>query len=293
MKLVRQTVINGQRALAHSYAKINLTLDITGKRDDGYHTLETIMQNVNLSDIIIVDKQHEGIRVSTNKKFLPSNNKNIAYKAAELFFKESNINKGAKIHIHKNIPIAAGLAGGSGNAAATLAALNLLYDMPFSDEELLKIASKLGADVPYCLMGGTQMATGIGDIMEPLENKIKSYILLTTPPVAVSTVWAYNEFDKITEKTQVNTKEMLCALKNGDYHKMCDNLSNALEGVTTKEHPEIITIKEKMKTFGADGVLMSGSGPTVFGFFDDIKKAKAAQDSLSHKYKDVFLTTTI
>ncbi len=293
MKLAEDIVITGKRAMARSFAKINLTLDITGKRDDGYHLIESVMQNVNLSDIIIVDKQEYGIKITTNKKFLPNNEKNIAYKAAEMFFDAYGKSGGAKILIHKNIPVSAGLGGGSGNGGAVLTALNILYQMPFSDEELLQIGAKLGADVPYCMQGGTQLARGIGDILTPIKNTSKYYILLVTPPFAVSTPWVYGEFDK-TEKTIFpDNNAMIEAVENNDYYKMCENLSNSLEEVTIKAHPVIRGIKEKLILNGANGALMSGSGPTVFGFFDDYKKAKASQDSFSLMYRDVYLTTTL
>lgn len=293
MELSRDIVINGNRAMARSWAKINLTLDVTGKREDGYHLIETVMQMVNLSDIVIVDKQDKGIKITTNKKFLPNNNKNIAYKAAELFFDCLGKKGGAKILIHKNIPVAAGLAGGSGNGAAVLASLNLLYDSPFSDEELLRLGAKLGADVPYCMMGKTQLAKGIGEILTPIKNNSRYYIVLVTPPIAISTPWAYSELDN-NEKTDFpDTNAMIKALEDGDYYEMCENLSNVFEGVVAKRYPEITKIKEKLISDGANGAIMSGSGSTVFGFFDDYKKAKASQDSLSLMYKDVFLTTTL
>lgn len=290
---MQEIIVTGKRAMAHSYAKINLTLDITGVREDGYHTLETIMQTVNLFDLIIVDKQSHGIKITTNKKFLPTNEKNIAYKAADAFFKAWGREKGAKILIHKNIPVSAGLAGGSGNAGATLLSLNRLYNQPFSFEELLKIGAALGADVPYCMSGGTQLGCGVGDILTPIEHKSKYCILMVTPPIAVSTPWVYSEFDNIPKPASPDTAAMIDALKNEDYYKMCANLSNVLEGVTAEKHPVIRGIKEKMILNGANGALMSGSGPTVFGFFDDYKKAKVSHDSFSHIYKDVYLTTTL
>lgn len=294
MKLTEDIVITGNRAIARSYAKINLTLDITNKREDGYHELETIMQTVNLFDLVIVDKHTSGIKVNTNKKFLPSNNKNIAYKAADAFFEAlGKKGCGAKILIHKNIPVSAGMAGGSGNGAAVLAALNLLYQNPFCEEELLKIGATIGADVPYCMMGRTQLATGIGEILTPVKHKTKYYILIVTPSFGVSTPWAFSEFDKVEKTIFPDTQAMKKALEDEDYYGMCNRLSNTLEGVLIKKYPEIGKIKEKMLCDGANGALMSGSGATVFAFFDDYKKAKAAHDSLSLRYKDVFLTTTL
>lgn len=293
MKLSDDIVINGKRAMARSYAKINLTLDVTGTRPDGYHLIETVMQTVNLSDIIIVDRYDGGIKISTNKNYLPVNNKNIAYKAAELFFKKLGKRHGAKILIHKNIPVAAGLAGGSGNGAAVLKSLNLLYSNPFSQKELLEIGAELGADVPYCMTGGTQFASGIGEILTPLKPISKHYVLLVTPPITVSTPWVYEEFDNIERNIFPNTKAMLNAIENDNYKAVCENLSNVLEGVTIRKYPVLRGIKEKLILNGADGALMSGSGPTVFGFFSDYSKAKASHDSFAHMYKNVYLTTTI
>jgi 4-diphosphocytidyl-2-C-methyl-D-erythritol kinase len=251
------------------------------------------MQSVNLSDIVIVDKTDGEIKITTNKKGLPTNNKNIAYKACEAFYSALGKTGGAKILIHKNIPVSAGLAGGSGNGAAVLASLNMLHNNPFSDDELLKIASTLGADVPYCLAGGTKLAEGIGDIMKEIVPMPKSYIVLSTPPISVSTPWAYTEYDKCEKTIFPDADAMIDALKNQDYQKICNSLSNVFEDVTLKEYPIIKTIKEQLLSCGADGAIMSGSGPTVFGFFKDYKKAKAAHDSLCKTNKDTFLTTTL
>ncbi len=285
--------ISGDRAMARSFAKINLILDIIGVREDGYHNLRSIMQSVNLSDIVIVDKTDGEIKITTNKKGLPTNSKNIAYKACEAFYSALGKKGGAKILIHKNIPVSAGLAGGSGNAAAVLASLNMLNSNPFSDEELLKIASTLGADVPYCLSGGTKLTEGIGDIMTDIPPMPKSYIVLSTPPISVSTPWAYTEYDKCEKTIFPDTDRMINAIRNNDYQEICNNLSNVFEDVTLKEYTVIKTIKEQLLNSGADGAIMSGSGPTVFGLFRDYKKAKAAHDNLCITYKDTFLTTTL
>lgn len=285
--------INGDRAMARSFAKINLILDIVGVREDGYHNLKSIMQSVNLSDVVIVDKTDGEIKITTNKKGLPTNNKNIAYKACEAFYSELGKDGGAKILIHKNIPVSAGLAGGSGNAAAVLASLNMLHSKPFSDDEILKIASTLGADVPYCLSGGTKLTEGIGDIMTKIPSMPKSYVVLSTPPISVSTPWAYTEYDKCEKTIFPDTNGMINAIKNNNYGDICKHLSNVFEDVTLKEYHVIKTIREQLLEFGADASLMSGSGPTVFGLFSEYKKAKAAHDNLCKTFKDTFLTTTL
>lgn len=282
-------IISGRKAVAHSYAKINLTLDILNKRPDGYHNIETVMHTVNLSDTIIIYKYDRGIHLKTNKSYLPANDKNIAYAACKLFFKETGIKGGAKISLYKNIPVAAGLAGGSGNGAVVLSALNMLYSKPLSAEKLCEISVQLGADVPYCLTGGTQLAEGIGEILTPLKTVTKNYVLLVTPPINVSTASIYKEFDN-TEKTIFpNSQKMIDAIEKEDFYGICENLSNTLESVTIKMHPVIGGIKQKMLNNGAIGAIMSGSGPTVFGFFDDYSKAKASHDSFALMYKDVYL----
>ena len=283
-------VITGNRAIARSYAKINLTLDITGKRDDGYHNVEMIMQTVSLFDLIILDKTRGEIGVSTNLKYLPNNDKNIAYKAVRLFREETRIRGGAKIIIHKNIPVAAGLAGGSGNAAAVLCAMNMLYNTGLSEKKLCEMGAALGADVPYCIMGGTYLASGIGDILTPLPDAPKAYALLVKPSVNVSTQAVYSAIDAAQIPRRPNTRSMTAAIKNRDIATVADNLCNVMEAVTENDYPEIRAIKEKMLSDGALGAQMSGSGPTVFGLFDDYIKAKNSADGFLGKYKDVYVT---
>lgn len=291
--IYKNIVINGDRAMTRSFAKINLTLDICGKRDDGYHNLTTVMQSISLSDIVIVDKTDGEIKITTNKKNLPVNNKNIAYKACELFYSALGKSGGAKILIHKNIPVAAGLAGGSGNGAQVLASLNLLHQKPFSDDELINLSSKLGADVPYCLVGGTQLASGIGDILKPLPKMPECCVVTVTPPLSVSTPEAYCEYDNCEKTIHPDTDALIEALENSNYEKMCKHLSNVFEDVTPKKYPVINSIKEQLLNHGADASIMSGSGPTVFGLFSDEKKAKAAHDSLCKNFKDTFLSFTL
>lgn len=291
--LAEDTILTGKRAISRSYAKINLTLDVLSRRENGYHDIKMIMQTVSLFDLIITDKTSGQISVSTNLKYLPCNEKNIAYKAAAAFFEEAEIAGGAKIMIHKNIPVAAGLAGGSGNCAAVLTALNLLYDKPFTDVELKNIGAKLGADVPYCFDGGTQIAEGIGEILTPLPSIPDAYVLLVKPPVNVSTGTIYEQIDSVPVSIHPDTDAMIAALESKDIFAVADNLSNVMEAVTQNIHPIIGGIKEKMIMNGALGAVMSGSGPTVFGIFDDFNKAKTSADSFSLQFKDVFLTKTL
>ncbi len=293
MRLFNDIIITGNRAICRSYAKINLTLDITGVRDNGYHNIETIMQTLNLFDLIIVDKTSKGIRIKTNLKYLPQDSKNIAYAAAELFFRESNIKGGAKILIHKNIPVGAGLAGGSGNGAAVLCALNKLYDYPLSEEEIIKISVKLGADVPYCIMGGTVLAKGIGEELTKLCDVPEMTILLVKPSISVSTAEVYKKYDMCEQRIHPDTDSMKKAIDKGDIDQIALCLGNTLESVTLKNNPCVEDIKQKMILYGATGSVMSGSGPTVFGIFKDEAEAKKAADKFFKEYEEVFICKTL
>ena len=288
--LAKDTVITGKRALTRSYAKINLTLDVLGRRENGYHDIKMIMQTVSLFDLLIIDRTDNQISVSTNLKYLPNNNKNIAYRAAESFFEKTGIRGGAKIMIHKNIPVAAGLAGGSGNCAASLAAINMLYGMPLTDAELAEIGASLGADVPYCFEGGTQMAEGIGEILTPLPPMPDAYVLLVKPPVSVSTAAIYEKIDGEPIEKRPDQDAVISAIRAGSAEGVAKNLCNVMEAVTARMYPIIGGIKTKMLMNGALGAVMSGSGPTVFGIFDDYKKAKASADSFALQFRDVYLT---
>lgn len=291
MRLFDDIIINGNRAACRSYAKINLTLDVVGRRDNGYHDVSMIMQTVNLSDNITVDRIKNGIFIKTNLNFLPTDSRNIAYAAAELFFEESKISGGAKINIYKNIPVAAGLAGGSGNAAAVLCALNKLYGCPLSWERISQISVNLGADVPYCIMGGTALAEGIGDELTELPAVPKMTVLLVKPPISVSTPYVYGEYDKLENCVHYDTKKMVSSL--GNIYEISENLFNTLEQVTIKKYPVISGIKNKMLSDGALGALMSGSGPSVFGIFDDYNKAKKSADDFFRQFREVYLCNTL
>lgn len=291
--LYNDIIVTGNRAIAKSYAKINLSLDVLGRLENGYHEVEMVMQSLSLFDLVIVDKAKYGIRLSTNCKFLPNDDKNIAYKAAKAFYEATKIEGGVKILIHKNIPVAAGLAGGSGNAAAVLCAMNLLYNSPLSDDELLKLGLSLGADVPYCIMGGTKLAKGIGEVITDLTNLKKIPVLLVKPQEGVSTAEIYNAIDTAENLTHPDTKGVIEAISQGDIDMLCAKMGNIMETVTAKKNKHIMGIKEKMLSLGAMGSIMSGSGPTVFGIFKDVETAKKAHDFFREKYQDVFLTSTI
>lgn len=286
-------IITGNRAVARSYAKINLTLDVLGRRADGYHDVEMIMQTVSLFDLIIIDKTYSNIVINTNLKYLPNNDKNIAYKAARLFLEKTGERGGVRIMIHKNIPVAAGLAGGSGNGAAVLCAMNKLFNAGFSIEELCEMGAQLGADVPYCIVGGTQLASGIGEVLKPLPDMKKSTILIVKPPINVSTGTVYEQIDNAPIETRPDTEKIIGALTAGDTKAVAENMCNVMESVTETMYPVIGGIKKKMLLNGALGAVMSGSGPSVFGIFEDENKAKLSHDSFAHQYRDVFLVKTL
>lgn len=287
-----EIVINGGRAMARSYAKINLTLDVLGKRADGYHTVKMLMQTVSLFDLVLVDKTQHNISLSSNLKYLPTNEKNIACKAAELFLRRTGASGGARIMIHKNIPVAAGLAGGSGNGAAVLCAMNMLYNTNLSPAELCEMGAELGADVPYCIMCGTCLAEGIGEILTPLTEMPPCYILIVKPPINISTASIYEQIDSVPIQSRPDTDAIIAAIERGSISETAALLCNVMEAVTMKQHPVIGGIKKKLIGNGALGAVMSGSGPSVFGIFDDFGKAKQSADSFAYQYKDVFLVKT-
>lgn len=293
MKLNDDIIVNKSRAIAKSYAKVNLTLDVLGKLENGYHEVRMVMQPLNLFDLIIIKKSPCGISVKTNIPYLPCDIRNIAYNAADLFFKETGIKGGASIKITKNIPIAAGLAGGSGNAAAVLCTLNLLYNARLTDEKLLEMGLKLGADVPYCIENVTSLAEGIGEKLTKLSQIPGIPVVLVTPPVSISTAEIYKKIDSLKAPIKIDTEGMISAIETFDTKKIGETLSNVMEAVTINDCPEISLIKEKMLEFGALGSVMSGSGPSVFGIFPDNNSAKAACDYFSIKYERAFLTHTI
>ena len=291
MRLADELVIWGNRAIARSYAKINLTLDVLGRMANGDHEIETVMQSVGLFDLVITDITDSGINVTTNIKYLPAIEKNIASQAADSFFKRSRLNRGARILIHKNIPIAAGLAGGSGNAAAVLASLNMLFSKPLDDEQLLSLAAELGADVPFCLTCGTVLCGGIGEKMTPVADFPKRHILLVKPPVGISTAEMYEKIDTEPIRQHPSTAEFIDSISGNSYAP--EKMFNCLEQAAARGCPVIKGIKEKLLLNGAEAAMMSGSGSTVFGIFSDYAAAKKSADSFSLFYKDVYLTTNV
>ncbi|NLK36960.1 MAG: 4-(cytidine 5'-diphospho)-2-C-methyl-D-erythritol kinase [Epulopiscium sp.] len=277
-------------------AKINLTLDVTGKREDGYHELRTIMQTVNLQDGIYMKKIDKPvIRVKSNWEWLPTDERNLAYRGAQLMRDTFGIQEGVFIELQKHIPVAAGLAGGSADCAAVLVGMNRLFGLRQSRETLMKMAAKLGSDIPYCILRGTALAEGIGDVITPVTHPFPPcFLVLVKPAFSVSTAYVYQHLRLDEIKVHPNTEEMLRAISRGDLHTIAHELCNVLETVTIPKHPQIGEIKDRMKALGALGTLMSGSGPTVFGLFDKEEIALSAAGILKQEFgiKDVFVTET-
>lgn len=261
-------------------AKVNLGLDVIRRREDGYHEVKMIMQTVRLYDRIILEKTQQGISMETNLSFLPVNEQNIAYRAAKMLMDEFHIQGGLHIKIDKHIPVAAGMAGGSTDGAAVLYGVNKIFELGLTKRQLMERGVKLGADVPYCIMRGTVLSEGIGEILTPVPSLPDCHILIAKPPVSVSTKHVYEnlKLDKIEKHPDIDG--MVEALRIEDLHGVTQRMENVLETVTIPEHPEIQQIKELMIKEGALNALMSGSGPTVFGIFDDREKGMRARDLL-------------
>ena len=258
-------------------AKINLGLDVLRRKEDGYHEVKMIMQTINLHDQIHIRKiEEEEIRVRTNLYYLPNNENNLAYKAAKMLKDEFGLPGGISINLKKVIPVAAGMAGGSSDAAAVLFGINKMYGLKLSMQELMDRGVKLGADVPYCIMRGTALSEGIGEILTELPPAPQCHIVLAKPQVAVSTKVVYGKLraNELTADQHPDIDGMVEAIKNEDLDGVISRLGNVLETVTVPDHPEIAKIKEIMMENGADGALMSGSGPTVFGIYKDKKAAE-------------------
>lgn len=277
-----------------SRAKINLSLDVVGKRPDGYHEVEMIMQQINLYDNISISERDDNeIKIFTNCEYIPTNPSNIAYKAADNLRKTLSISKGVNIYIDKRIPVAAGLAGGSANAAAVLKGLNKLWDLKLSQKELMDIGINIGADVPFCILGGTALAQGIGEKLTPIESNIKNtWIVLAKPPISVSTGEVYRQLDLSKIINKPNTARLVDSIEKGNIYGISDSMRNVLETVTEAKHPIISEIKRKMMEYNCLGSMMSGSGPTVFGICKNYEKAKSAYEHLSLFYKQTYMIQT-
>ena len=286
-----------------AYAKINLTLDITGRRDDGYHELRSVMQTINLFDLLTFDLNPGAddmitleIQEDSGAVALSGDVKNnLIYKAAKLVMDYRNIDTPVIITLKKNIPISAGLGGGSSDAAATIRGLNSLLNLELSFDEMCKLGVKVGADVPFCTMGGTVLATGIGDKLKRIQNPPQCYLLIAKPDISVSTKHIYELYDQMSSTQHPDVDEVVNGILNQDLRQISLSLGNVLEPVTVSEHPVIQDIKEHIMGLGAWGCLMSGSGPTVFGVFMDHVLAAKVEKSLlkSGLCSTTFVTTYI
>ncbi len=271
-------------------AKINLSLDVVGKRPDGYHNIELIFLEIPLWDEVTVTLREDGIiNLSCDDKTLPTDEKNIAYKAAKAFFLEYGENLGCDISLKKNIPHGAGLAGGSADAAGVLKGLNSLLSSPFSQEKLMEIGVKLGADVPFCIMGGCAFAEGIGEVLTPLPKPQGLYYLLIKPEDSISTAYVYQNLDLNKKPENMDMKLVIKSIKDNDKEALFKYSGNIMEDVTANKCPVIYEIKDLLVENGAKKALMSGSGTTVFGIFDDKAIAKRAYNILKKDYEKIYL----
>lgn len=246
-------------------AKINLSLDTLYKREDGYHEVEMVMTTVDLYDRIGLKNREDGkIIIYSHNRFVPNDHRNLAYQAALLLKKACNVHNGVEILIDKNIPVAAGLAGGSSDAAATLRGLNKLWKLNLSLDQLAEIGAQIGSDVSFCVYGGTAVARGRGEKITHISSPPQCWIILAKPDIGVSTADVYKRL-RVQDVTHPDISAMVNAIEEQDYEAICNQMGNVLESVTFEIHPEVKHIKEQMKNFGADATMMSGSGPTVFG----------------------------
>ena len=267
------------RIVLEPFAKVNLGLDIVGRRDDGYHEVRMIMQSVDLKDCMTLTVTDEDIvAIMTDSKDIPADDSNIVIKAIKLLKQEYGIKKGINVELKKNIPIAGGMAGGSADAAAALRGMNELFNLKLDDKKLCKLGVKLGADVPYCIMGGTMLSEGIGEVLTPLKSAPDCYVAIVKPAFSVSTKKVYEAYDSLSGDRIIHPDidGLIDAINEGDLYKMCTCMGNSLESVTEKDHPYITEIKRILEEKGAVKAMMSGSGPTVFAIFDDKDKANSA-----------------
>lgn len=279
-----------------AYAKINLGLDVLRRRHDGYHEVKMIMQTVGIYDVLTFRKTEDDreplIRISLDNAFLPCDRGNLIYKAAELIMQTFGIRKGVEITLQKNIPIAAGMAGGSTDAAAVFHGLNELFDLHMSMDEMKRLGVKIGADVPYCIMGGTALSEGIGEILTPVSAPPEAYVLIAKPDINVSTKFVYENLHADTLSFHPDIDGMVEALGRGDLKGVTDRMGNVLETVTIREYPIIKKIKDEMIKAGAENSLMSGSGPTVFGIYTEEDTAWKAYETIKEQglAKQIFVT---
>lgn len=274
-------------------AKVNLGLDVLRRRENGYHDVKMVMQTVDLYDTLTLSKIDKGIVITTNTGELPLDEDNLIFKAAKLLLEYTDKKAGVSIHLDKQIPIAAGMAGGSTDAAATLLGLNELYNLDLTKGALAEIGVKIGADVPYCIYGGTYLSEGIGEVLTKLPDAPDCYVVIAKPEIGVSTKYVYENLHIETVEKHPDIDGMIDAIKKGSLDGVAKKMENVLETVTIKRYPEIETMKKCLLKNGAESALMSGSGPTVFGIFKEENIAKQALSKLQKTglVKNGFVTT--
>lgn len=275
-------------------AKINLGLDVVRRREDGYHEVRMIMQTIQLYDRLDIKRTQEpGIQIQTNLSFLPVNENNLIYKAAKLLMDEFSITDGVSVKLDKRIPVAAGMAGGSTDAAAMLIGVNRLFSLGLTKRQLMERGVQIGADVPYCIMRGTALAEGIGETLSPLPPMVKCPVLIAKPSISVSTKFVYQNLKLDDTTIHPDIDRLIDDIKAKNLHDIAAHMGNVLETVTIPNYPVIDEIKKHMLSNGALGAMMSGSGPTVFGLFDNEDTAKKAYKAMrsSHLARQVYLTS--
>lgn len=281
-----------EKLIKKAYGKINLGLDVLRRRPDGYHEVKMIMQMVDIYDTLTFEKREDNqIVLSANREDIPCDESNLIYKAAKLLFDYKQVSYGVNIHLEKRIPVAAGMAGGSTDAAAAFTGLNELFELGVSQQELMELAVKVGADVPYCILGGCALSEGIGEVLTPLPNPPYCEMVIAKPDINVSTKYVYENLNLPELKKHPDIDGMKAAIEAGSLDGVIERLENVLESVTVKKYGIIQDIKDEMISLGAANAIMSGSGPTVFGFFDSREEAEAAKEKILEKElaKEVFV----
>ena len=274
-------------------AKINLTLDILGKRPDGYHEVAMVMQTVGLHDTLTLEKREQGISLNINVPWLKADEKNLAWRAAALVQEEFGLTGGVHIELIKRIPVAAGLAGGSADAAAVLKGMSELYGLNLSDNKLCELGAKLGSDIPFCLLGGTMLATGRGEVLKRLPDMPETWVVLVKPRISVSTAWAYQNYDEQGAERHPDNEAIQKEIASGNRKGVAKLLCNVLESVTINKYDVIERYKQMMLAKGAMASMMSGSGPTVFALAKNREQAEEIAGFMrQEKNADVFVTRT-
>jgi len=282
------------KVLEKAPAKINLSLDVLHKREDGYHEVEMVMTMVDMADYIEMYSQaRDTIIISSQSGYIPLDERNLAFQAARLIKDRYEVSQGVYIHLDKRIPVAAGLAGGSSDAAATLRGLNRLWNLQIPMDELKRLGAELGSDVPFCIEGGTALVTGRGELLREIESPPQCWVVLAKPPILVSTSHIYYRLKAENIVSHPPTSAVLEAIRTKNFDLLCQSLGNVLEEVTMELYPAVRQLKEAMKNFGAEGVLMSGSGPTIYGLVSKEAKAERVYNGLKGFCKEVYVVRLI